>query len=132
MNVVPTLGGDGFITDLSLQMKQLFINMFLTNASQSNLYKEGMISIPEIIARNPNDPRKITFDLNDAISAYYGRHFDRVEINVDYRDVEDSSDVIIDISIVVVHDGKVKHLKTALDTASSNILEYALNKLREG
>ena len=52
MNVVSNIRRDGFITDLSLQMKQLFINMFLTNASQSNLYKEGMISIPEIIARN--------------------------------------------------------------------------------
>lgn len=131
---VPTLDS-GFVTSEKAIMKQLFINMFFTNKSQSNMFRDSIISIPMILAEQQRDMATTIRTLTTEIRNYYLRFFDDVEVNITERPADltnpNGPKVILDLSISTHKDGAGYDLHSAILAEATKSAEYALEHLRQ-
>lgn len=77
---LPVLGGQGFLTDPNTIMSRLYMSIFLTDHSQSNIYQGKVVSIQYILAEHGDDEVAISNAVQKAVTEVYSRYFTGVTV----------------------------------------------------
>jgi hypothetical protein len=99
--VLPVLGGEGWLTDGELIMNKLFIHMFLTDHSQSNIYQGSVTSLQYILAEHGNDIPELVSAVSDAVTRYYRRYFQDVVVNFKSIATDDDDTAAADYTLYI-------------------------------
>lgn len=120
--VLPMLSGEGWQKDPELIMARLFVHMFLTDHSQSNIYQGHVTSLQYIISEHGDDVPSLKSAVTSAVQTYYQRFFSNVTVQFDLSKSDDedkSSKMAFDIFITGTYDGVVYTLSRAMRVDNS-------------
>lgn len=101
--VVPVLGSAGFTDDITIKVDQVLSNFYLTQASQTDVYRGSVVSMPDIIRRYGNDPLVLERETRNVLDGYLSRHFDEVNLTINAILSGDSIDLQI---TAILRDGE--------------------------
>jgi hypothetical protein len=99
----PTLSEDSWVTDPSQMLDYLFSHFFLADYSQTQLYLREISSLPWIIQQGQGDLLKTVRDIKTTLTAYFGRYFSTVTVEVSETDsmsVDPKASLSIYVSVV--------------------------------
>lgn len=117
--VIPSLGGTGWISDVKSKMVQMFSHALVSDYSQSNLFKGSVTSIPKIIAIYGHDQGLLVSELEAKLKNYYISVFSNVDVKVIARDIIDSDNYALSISVEVTENGEIFQLASLADVNDS-------------
>jgi hypothetical protein len=75
------LGGEGWLTDPELIMSRIYMHVFLTDHSQSNIYQGNIISIQYILSNSGDDPVDISSNIQAGLKAIYSKYYENVDVS---------------------------------------------------
>lgn len=129
---VPTLSPAGWVTNIVDKLDFLISYAFLSNYSQSNLYKDKIISIPWLIQEYGSDLDKLTSMMMVNLEEYFKRYFDEAVVVVERSKRDDPASNKVTLSMVVnVTDNGIRYsLAHAVSSENSVFMGYA--KLNNG
>ena len=122
--VIPVLGSAGFATDMTIKADEAMANFYISQNSQSDMYRGAIASLGGIIAKLGNNPVDLPTEIQRVLSGYLQRQFEYVDLTVK-ADVKGSS---IDLRITaILRDGKrsidVAHVVSATDSKIRSIID---------
>lgn len=120
MKPIVTADTAGIITDVRAGMLYLFKCFISSEASQSNLYRDAVSSLPALIKQNPNDPQGLSAAAGRGLQALYGAHFDAPNVNTSIKNTAvDGTDTRynLQMSVEVIENGQTYHLSNVLTDA---------------
>jgi hypothetical protein len=126
--VIPVLGSAGFATDMTIKADEAMSNFYISQRSQSDMYRGSIASLGEIISRLGNNTVDLPTEIQRVLGAYLERQFDQVDLTVK-SDVNGSS---IDLRITaILRDGNrsidVAHVVAASDSKIRSIIDLQNN-----
>lgn len=80
--LLPTLSEDGWVESTSKVADMLMSHFFISNFSQSYIHAGRVSSFPYILAVNHGNIEMICSETRSVLSAYFGRYFDNVGVEV--------------------------------------------------
>ena len=92
---LPMLSGEGWLQDPKLIMNRLFQHMYLTDHSQSNVYRGNVTSLQYLLAKHGHAAAGLTVAVESAVKTYYGRYFDNVQCTFNRNDTESSDSTLV-------------------------------------
>ena len=92
------LGSGQFTVPDGELMKLLFLHSLESNASQSNIYSDTVVSMQAILANHKADSQSLQTHLIDMYTAYYSRYFNDVRVDF-YGDNTDEAKVDYTFSV---------------------------------
>jgi hypothetical protein len=130
---VPSLSASGWVTGVAEKADKLISYFFTSEDSQSLIYDGQVFSLPGIIKRHGNDPRRITTETKESLEALLSRYFESVDIKVTYKLPDDNDDNRMDIIIdCVVGDGNTSYELGRLLSVVNSSIEEIINKNNNG
>lgn len=118
-NPMVTLDTDGFLTDPAKISARLLNYFFWSDASQSNIFRGAVASLPGIISNNPNNIQAIKDGIEIALNRLFSAHFDEVNIVISHesieRDGKTTAQVDIRVGISFRHNGELKQVARILE-----------------
>ncbi len=126
---LPSLGPDGWIPSSQKQVDGLMAHMYCSDFSQSNLFRDGVISVAKIVKTNQGHIEEAARDFEMQLSRYLSAYFKRVEISI--RPIT-SDDSVLNGELGIIGEvedeqGNAYHLQTALSNKSSvsrKVMDY--------
>ncbi len=120
----PALGG--FETEPRKILDRVFSSYLLTDASQSNDFKNAIISLPKRVqmfdGNEDNFVDAVRLDLESVLSRY---EFDQLNVNVDYKSIDETPDhtlhVILKVSVIKL--GRTYDLAKTISVSDSKSLQ---------
>lgn len=88
-NSIITLDSRGIVTDPYQKVQLLLAYLVATQASQSNVFRDSIISIPDIIRRKGQDKLGMKSEIENAIKTTFINYFDTVDVDVGIDDKTD-------------------------------------------
>lgn len=121
--LLPTLSQEGWVQSTAEQADYLLSHFFTSLYSQTYLYNSNVSSFQWIIQNSQGDMEKTKSKLTSVLTAYYGRYFDNVEVNVTHEQIpEESSQVNLTIYVYFIDKtGKEFVLGKTLEMLNSKI-----------
>ena len=120
---LPMLSGEGWQKDPDMIMSKLFIHIFLTDYSQSNIYQGKVTSLQYILAEYGDDVPKLTREVTEAVKTYYRNYFDSADVEFELSQQDDpdvSAKMIFDIRITTTLNGKTYDLNRTMQIDNSS------------
>lgn len=126
--VIPVLGSAGFAVDMTIKADEAMSNFYICQRSQSDMYRGNIASLGDIISRLGNNSVDLPTEVQRVLSAYLGRQFSSVDLDVK-ANVQGSS---IDLRITaILRDGKrsvdIAHVVSASDSKIRSIVDLQNN-----
>ena len=124
---VPSLSLNGWVSNPREALDLLVSYFFLTNASQSNIYRGEVSSAQEIIQRNANDTQAAASELGVALNRLLRKHYVETFISVEHRldDASKSSSVVqFILSGTVTDNGVTYQLSKLVETKDGAFLKF--------
>lgn len=90
-----TLDSRGEVTDPYQKIQLLLAYLVSTQASQSNIFRSEIVSLPDIIRRKGQDKIGMRSEIETAIRATFANYFDSVTTDVTIDDTDDSKFSIV-------------------------------------
>lgn len=122
--VVPVLGSEGFATDLIIKADQALANFYVSQKSQTDMYRGQIVSLGNYISRYGNSPMELETEVRDGLEGYFERQFDEADVEV--RTVVTGSSIDLQIS-VILRDGEntidIRHVVTSSDSKIRSIID---------
>lgn len=111
-----TLDSRGEVTDPYQKIQLLLSYMIATQASQSNIFRSAIVSVPDIIRRKGQDKIGMRSEMETVIKATFLNYFDSVNIDVTIDDTTDAanSQFSIVIAVQVTQHGKTYDIANTL------------------
>lgn len=105
---VPSLSMAGWVSGPAEKLDKLLSYYFVSEHSQSNLYRGQVKSLPKDIQMYGNDPLSLTTIMRDNLQFLLMPYFDHVTVDVttDRPNPTDPSRLHVMVDIVVVQDGQ--------------------------
>jgi len=126
--VIPVLGPAGFASDLTIKADEAMANFYITQKSQSDMYRGSLVSLGAIISRFGNNPIELQNETYRVLQAYFERQFDAVDLNVNAVTKGNSIDLQIS---VILRDGDksidIVHVVTSTDSRIRSIIDLQNN-----
>jgi len=124
---LPTLSGSGWITEIAEKTDRLFAYFFVSEYSQTHLYKGNVTSLPFIVQQYGHDEFAIGPNLEKSLHLYLSRYYDDVRIEVTVTSNgelgEGSTELDIRVDAVLTEDGKQYSLGRLISTVDSKIMK---------
>lgn len=123
---LPSLSGNGWITDPTIMLKTLLTNCLVSDYSQSNIYNGTITSFQYIVARFQHKENELVNELETHLKNYIQKFFIISNISVTVSDRVTDNLFDLYISVTVTHDNKTYSLATVAavkDGLLSNVLE---------
>lgn len=98
VNII-TLSKEGVIKDAATRIDWLMQCFFFSKHSQSQLFRDHIISLPKIIQKNIDNPELVRDDLHLQLTTLLNRFFSQVRVNVDVEELDNSSRIVLDLSV---------------------------------
>lgn len=123
---LPTLSGSGWVTEIAEKTDRLFAYFFVSEYSQTHLYKDNVTSLPYIVQKYGHDEFAIGPNLERSLYAYLARYYDdvRIEITVTSNDEsgQETTELNIRVDAVLTEDGKQYSLGRLISTVDSKVM----------
>ena len=102
-SVIPSLSASGWLTEIAERADALMAYYVTSEYSQSYIYEGRITSLTYHIQQHGNDPLRLESRVTGDLQAYFGRYFDRVELEVrtDLPDPEDPNRINLRIDCIV-------------------------------
>lgn len=108
-NVVPTLSTDGWVETPIIKADRLFAHFFVSEYSQTFLYKGNVTSFPYIIQNNKEDPSGTASAVKISLTNYFNRYYENCDVAVDWKMApEDTARVELEIYVELLDSDGVK------------------------
>lgn len=122
---LPTLSSSGFVADIAEKADRLMSYYFVSDASQSNLYRGQITSLPAQVQQHGHDEINLAQAVRNELTAYLTRYFDMVDVSTrtDLPNVEDPNRINLTVSVIVTQDGKQYSLGRLVSVLNSKIVE---------
>lgn len=89
MKALPILGPDGWVTSAQKKLDYLMAHVYAADASQSALFTGMVSSIPKIIKEKQGVLDQAQVEIEDLLTTYFKRYFNKVEVSVYIYDTDD-------------------------------------------
>lgn len=83
----PSLSSEGFITTIDRKCDRALINMFASDASQSNVFMGNVTSIQDILYRYSDKVTEAAAEIGRAVETVLSRYFDAAQIRGQVEDL---------------------------------------------
>lgn len=131
--VLPILGGEGWLKDPNLIMDRLYMHVFLTDHSQSNIYQGDVVSLQYILSLYGDDELSITTAVQKSLKSLYNKYFKNVSVgfkSIDPSAVgEPESILVFSLSITGDLDGKSYELSKIIKADKSATMKRFIDGL---
>lgn len=94
---IPTL--NGWITDLALKADYLLACFFVSEASQSYVYRGRIASLPAIVQEYGNDPLQMQNQTKTRLAQFLEGAFDQVEVDCQVKTVNTKLSGRMDVNV---------------------------------
>lgn len=122
--VIPVLGSPGFATDLTIKADEALTNFYISQRSQSDIYRGSIASLGDIVAQYGNSSMDLESEVRDVLDSYLSRQFD--EVTLDVNTVTKGNSIDLQIS-VILRDGTksidIQHVVTSSDSKIRSIID---------
>lgn len=122
--VIPVLGSAGFASDLFIKADEAMTNFYLSQASQSDIYRGSIVSLGELIAKWGNSVVDLETQVRIVLGDYLERQFDQSDLTV--RTVLTGSSIDLQIT-AILRDGNntidIAHVVTSKDSKIRSIVD---------
>lgn len=122
-SAIPSLSIDGFITNKNSQISKLFLYFLSSQYSQSNLFYGEIASLKYILAKY-NDPEELRNQIHDTLTNLYKKHFDSVEFDISVNAPDNTANINIYISAVLINNNETYNFTKELILSKSDINSY--------
>lgn len=122
--VVPVLGSAGFATDLTIKADEALTNFYISQRSQSDIYRGAIVSLGDIISRYGNSPSDLETEVRETLEDYFGRQFE--EVNLDVKTVTKGPSIDLQIGAILRDGDKsidIQHVVTSSDSKIRSIID---------
>lgn len=122
--VIPVLGSAGFATDLTIKADEALTNFYVSQKSQSDMYRGSIVSLGDIISRYGNSPMDLENEVRDVLEDYFSRQFD--EVNLDVNTVVKGPSIDLQIGAILRDGDKsidIQHVVTSSDSKIRSIID---------
>ncbi|QTH80350.1 hypothetical protein PA10_00150 [Pseudomonas phage pPa_SNUABM_DT01] len=122
--VVPVLGSAGFATDLTIKADEALSNFYLSQRSQSDLYRGSIASLGEIISAHGNNPPVLESETRKVLQGYFERQFE--EVTLDVKSVVKGPSIDLQISVILRDGDKsidIAHVVSSSDSKIRSIID---------
>lgn len=121
---LPSLSSKGWITEIAEKCDMLLSYFFISDHSQTYLYKNNVTSLPYLIQQHGHEKNKLNNEIEKALFVYLKRYFDDVLIETSVQeDEKEKSKLDITIDIIINEDGKRHSLGRLIRSLNSKIVE---------
>lgn len=122
--VIPVLGSAGFATDLTIKADEALTNFYVSQKSQSDMYRGSIVSLGDIISRFGSDAMGLENEVRDILEDYFERQFE--EVTLDVNTVTKGNSIDLQIS-AILRDGTktidIQHVVTSADSKIRCIID---------
>lgn len=122
--VIPVLGPAGFTSDLTIKADEALSNFYITQRTQSDMYRHSISSLGSIIVETGMDEMLLENKVRSTLESYLGKQFDQVDLTVS-TSVNPSGGIDLQIS-AILRDGEktidIHHVVTAKDSRIRSII----------
>ena len=122
--VIPVLGSAGFATDLTIKADEALTNFYISQRSQSDMYRRSIVSLGDLIANWGNSPIDLERETRSALEDYFERQFDEVTLDVSTVVTGNSIDLQIG---AILRDGDktidIQHVVSSTDSKIRSIID---------
>lgn len=124
---VPTLSTSGWVSEIAEKADKLLSYFFVSEASQTNLYKGSITSLPEILKKHGNDEHDLRRVAQSTLQRYFALHFESAEVTVNTRPTTEEGQygLELEIDVTVLEAGKQHSLGMLVSTLNSSIMKIA-------
>lgn len=122
--VIPVLGSAGFATDLTIKADEALTNFYISQKSQSDMYRGQIVSLGDIISRLGNNPSGLEDEVRDILDGYFSRLFD--EVTLDVNTVVRGPSIDLQIGAILRDGDKsidIQHVVTSSDSKIRSIID---------
>lgn len=120
---IPTLDSVGWVSDPSNILVKLFDYFLTTEKSQSNLFKDQIISFQSLIKELQHDPVLLANKTEQQLTRYFKKPFDTAVVSVVADDLEsETGRYNLTIDVVVSKDNINYSLGRVLELNGSKVL----------
>lgn len=130
---IPTLSSVGWEKNLAKKADRLMAYFFISQYSQSYLYRGKIMSLPYIVQQYGKSPSQLQTALNDNLTAYLERYFElsSVDVSYDTSAKKDRYGYEVKVDVVVIDDLGVKYSLGKL-IEISNGLSFKIMEINNG
>jgi len=108
--VVPALSEDGWVDYPAKQADYIFGHFFLSDYSQTYLYKNQVSSFAQVMQEHQGDVSKIARQLESTLRIYFLRYFSKVEVECDaIQDPDNPNKFIVRIYLTYTGTDGIEH-----------------------
>jgi len=126
--VIPVLGSPGFVTDITIKADQAMSNFYISQRSQSDMYRGSIVSLASIIQRYGNNAMELEAEVKQVLEPYFQRQFEEVTLEV--STVTNGPSIDLQISVILRDGNKsvdMRHVVTSTDSKIRSIIDLQNN-----
>lgn len=122
-NPLPTLSSSGFVSGIAEKADRLMSYYFTSEASQSNLYRGEITSLPKQIQLLGNDVSALSERIRTELERLFGNYFDGVEVvvNTDIPNPIDPNRINVTVSATLIDGSQQYSLGRLINVVNSRI-----------
>lgn len=117
--VIPVLGSAGFATDLTIKADEALTNFYISQRSQSDMYRLSIVSLGDLIAKWGNSPIDLERETRTVLEDYFERQFD--EVTLDVTTVVTGNSIDLQIGAILRDGDKTIDIQHVVSSADSKI-----------
>lgn len=122
---IPTMDTKGLIYDPNMKLQWLLSYFITTEASQTNIYKQRNLSLPDINREFHDDPSAYKAVMEDAFKRMLEAYFDEAEVYVKEEPMEEPGKMKLIIRASARQDGQSYGLSEALIVTKDKVQRVA-------
>jgi len=122
--VIPVLGSAGFATDLTIKADEALTNFYVSQRSQSDIYRGSIVSLGDLVAKWGNSPIDLENETRSVLEDYFERQFD--EVTLDVTSVVTGNSIDLQIGAILRDGDKtidIQHVVSATDSKIRSIID---------
>lgn len=117
---IPVLGPAGFTTDINIKADEALANFYISQRSQSDLYRHSTSSLGSLVAAYGNDAITMEREVKETLDNYLGRQFEQADVTVDAHDL-DTGGFELRISVILRDGDTALDIRHMVETEESKI-----------
>lgn len=126
--VIPVLDPQGFVTDLAIKADEALCNIYITQRSQTDSFRDQVVSLADIIKRFGSNSRQLVDHCQETLQSYFDRQFEECNLKVTAYEDGPSIDLHID---AILRDGteqiNLVHAVTYTNSKIKSIIDLQNN-----
>lgn len=122
-----TLTSAGWISDPVNKLSRLFDDFLTTEASQSLLFREDIVSFQDFIQKFQHDPVLLAMRIESSLGALLSKYFDSAVTSIKADEAGDDGRYNITFDVVITQDGVAHSLGRVVELSGSEIVNVTIN-----